>query len=115
MTTWVNTHDGSISSGDKPYGTFWTQISDAPDSTYDWNGNAWVENAGRLAAQQSIAQDITDLAVVKADNTLTAFVAMTPAQVDAWITANVTNLATATNALRILAKIVLVIARRSLR
>lgn len=117
MTTkyWINKFtNNDYSEGDIP-SSLHIEIPQRPDSTYDWDGAQWVQNVAKKIAQDSFNQDITDLAAIKGDNVLTTFVAMTPAQIDAWITANVTNLQTATSALRILAKIVLVIARRSLR
>jgi membrane glycosyltransferase len=69
-----------------------------------------------FAAVQAMRQkDLDDHAAVKGDNQLQTFVQMTPAQVDAWINANVNSLADAKTALKMLAKIVLVTARRSMR
>lgn len=112
---WINPlSNNDYQEGDQPT-PLHVNAPQRPDWTYDWNGVAWIQNAARLAQLQIPAKDSVDLAVVKADATLTTFVAMTPAQVDAWIVTNVVDLPSARNAIKILAKIVLVIARQSLR
>jgi len=58
------------------------------------------------------AQDRADAAAAKADNKLTAFSNMTPAQVRSWIAANVNNLAEAKDAMATLAVAVSILARR---
>ena len=117
MTTkcWINSiNNDDYTEGDQP-SQFHILVPQRPDYTYDWNGNAWIVNVGKVTQAQAIAQDVPDLAAVKGDAQVTAFLAMSPVQLTAWIDANVTNLAGAIIALKILAKAVLVIARRSLR
>lgn len=58
------------------------------------------------------AQNVADAAAAKADSKLNAIANMTPAQVRAWIAANVSNLADAKDALATLAVAVSVLARR---
>jgi hypothetical protein len=67
------------------------------------------------AAAALAAQDTADALAVKANNAVKTFVNMTPAQVDAYIAANVTNIATAVNMLQLLAKAVLILARNQYR
>lgn len=57
-------------------------------------------------------QDQIDAAAAKAYAKLQALVGMTPAQVQAWVSANVTNLAQAQDAIATLAIAVAVLARR---
>lgn len=112
---WINQlTNNDYTEGDKP-SQFHIPVIQRPDWTYDWNGNAWIQNAGRVTQTQSLAQDTIDLATIKADNQVTTFLALSPVQVTTWIDTNVTNLAGAIVALKILAKAVLVLARRSLR
>jgi hypothetical protein len=58
------------------------------------------------ARKQAQTENDADLATLKGNNVLMNFLSMTPAQIDAWVAANVTNLAEARNALALLAKIV---------
>ena len=57
-------------------------------------------------------QDEQDAQAAKSYGKLTALAAMTPAQVQAWVTANVTNLAQAQDAIATLAVAVSILARR---
>ena len=57
-------------------------------------------------------QDQLDAAAAKAYPKLAALMAMTPAQVQAWVTANVTTLAQAQDAITTLAIAVAILARR---
>lgn len=67
-----------------------------------------------IASQQPKppTQDQVDATAAKAYTKLTALRGMTPAQVGAWVDANVTNLATAQDAIKTLAIAVSVLARR---
>ena len=65
-----------------------------------------------LAAAERAAQDVTDITAAKAYGKLTALKAMAPAQVQAWVAANVTNLAQAQDAIATLAIGVSILARR---
>lgn len=116
MTTkcWINQSNNDYCEGDQP-SPLHVEVAQRPDWTYDWNGNAWVQNAGRAAQAQQPAKDAADLAAIKADNALITFANMTPAQVDAYLNANVTDLQSARAALKVLAKIVLLVARQSLK
>jgi hypothetical protein len=95
------------------------EVPQRPDHFHDWDGATWQLNIARKAAADAIIAadlaDSEDLATVKADNQLINFVQMTPVEINTWITTNVTDLPSARNALKILAKIVLVVARKSLR
>jgi len=65
-------------------------------------------SAAELADQQSLM----DVASAKQYAKLIALKSMTPAQVDAWVTANINNLADAKDALKTLAIAVSILARR---
>lgn len=113
---WLNTVDNSVSFGDKPYGSFWQAIPDAPDSLSKWdiNQNAWVPDANKVANVTLDNQNVTDLAAITVDNQIQNFIKMTPAQVDAYFIANVTTAAQAIPILKILCKAVLILTRRQL-
>jgi hypothetical protein len=57
-------------------------------------------------------QNVADIAAAKAYSKLTALAAMSPAQVQAWVVANVTTLPTAQDAIATLAIAVAILARR---
>jgi hypothetical protein len=73
---------------------------------------AWVALGNTPAAADAATQSEADITAAKAYAKLTALVAMTPAQVQAWVTANVTNLAQAQDAIMTLAIAVSILARR---
>ncbi len=81
-----------------------------------WTGTAWAEggtlSAAAVAAAAKAAQDAQDLLDAKAYLKLQALAAMTPAQVGNWVTANVTTLAQAQDAIKTLAIAVSILARR---
>lgn len=83
-----------------------------PGPQYDWNGSAWAVNAQRQAILDAAVSDSADAITAKAYAKLAALKAMTPAQVQAWVTVNVTNLADAKDALMTLAIAVSILARR---
>ncbi len=66
-----------------------------------------------LAAR--LAQDETERLQVKGNAALNTFMNMSPADIDAWMTANVTTLAQARTALTMMAKLLNVACRRQLR
>jgi phage baseplate assembly protein gpV len=101
--------DGSYHEGDGLTGD--VAVTQRPDWTYDWAGNAWVVNGGRAALVSAAAALDVDLSAVKADGPIGTFLKMSPAQIDSYITLNVTNLAGAVAVLRVLAKVVAVMAR----
>ena len=68
--------------------------------------------AEEVAAAAKIARDAADAGAAKVDAKLNALAAMTPAQVRAWVAANVTNLADAKDVLSTLAVAVSIIARK---
>ena len=85
-------------------------------------GHRWVPHVttqaeidAKTEAATQEQDDADDKAAVKADQTLRNFVTMRPAQIDNYINNNVTDLASAKMVLKLLAKIVLVIARRMFR
>jgi uncharacterized protein (DUF2062 family) len=107
------TPPASYHEGDAQYGDI--VVPQRPDSTYIWNGSAWAQDATLKVAQDEIVRLETERSAVAQVPAIKTLVAMTPAQVDAWILANVTDLASARTALGILAKIVAVIARAQLK
>lgn len=68
----------------------------------------------QTAAVTQQAADDTDRGAVRADAQVRALMAMTPSQIDTWMTANVTTLAQARTVLTRLAQIVAVLLRREL-
>lgn len=70
------------------------------------------EVADEIASEARQTQDRTDAAAAKADNKLNALANMTPAQVRAWVAANVGNLADAKDTIATLAVAVSILARR---
>ena len=87
------------------------------------SGNTLVFNQARAdqhaaATQQEAlaatkaAQDATDAATAKADAKVAAIGAMTPAQVKAWVTANVSTLADAKDLITTLAVVISILARK---
>lgn len=75
----------------------------------------WVEEdatSEQIAARQKRASYVERRAEVKADQFVTAFLKMSPAEVVSYVNVNVTNLASAKTVLTKLALIVLILARR---
>ncbi len=87
-------------------------VPQRPSYIHDWNGATWVVNAARQAAATQALQDIQDASDAKAYAKLKALSQMTPAQVQGWVTTNVTNLAQAQDAIATLAIAVSVLIRR---
>lgn len=75
----------------------WTEIDASPEE---------------IAAREKAEVDAASKIAVRQDAFVANFVAMTPAQVEAYISANVTSLATAKDVISKLAKMVLILARR---
>ena len=78
----------------------------------------WIEvdvPAEVVAERRAEAKDDAARLAIKADAFVSTFVAMTPAQVTAYIEANVTNLASAKNVIEKLALMLLLLARREFR
>jgi hypothetical protein len=71
-----------------------------------------IPTAEQIAAAAVVTQLRADTQAAKADAKLVALAAMTPAQVRAWVAANVTNLADAKDALATLAVCVSILARK---
>lgn len=65
-----------------------------------------------LAAAAQAQKDLEDVAAAKSYAKLTALKSMTPAEIQAWVAANVTNLAQAQDAITTLAVAVGILARR---
>lgn len=82
----------------------WTQVWDQPDAT-----------AEQIARRQADAKNLAEQAEIKLDNFVGTFIGMTPAEVSAYIGANVTDLASAKNVLNKLALIVLPLAKREFK
>ena len=85
-------------------GDVWTQV---------WN--EVPASAGEVATRQQAENDDAAKSAIKTDNFVNTFIAMTPAQVTAYIETNVTSLATAKNVIGKLALMVLLLARREFR
>jgi len=85
-------------------GDVWTQVWDEVPAS-----------AEQIAERQTAADDVAAKDAIKADNFVTNFIAMTPAQVASYIQANVTDLASAKNVIGKLALMVLLLARREFR
>lgn len=66
----------------------------------------------QITAVEQAVKDLADIAAAKSYAKLTALKRMTPAQVQAWVAANVTNLAQAQDAIATLAIAVGILARR---
>lgn len=84
-----------------------------PDASGTWlfSAGAWIVDPVKAAAAVVAAKLGADVAAAAATPAVMTLIAMSPAQVDAWCLANVVDLASARNAIAILAKIVAVVAR----
>ena len=58
-----------------------------PDSSYEWNGAAWAQNAAKAQALADAAAAQSERASAKADAQIQAFLALTPAARDSAIDA----------------------------
>lgn len=85
-------------------GTKWTQTWEEFDAP-----------AEQVALRQEEQREGENRTVIKADNFVQAFINMSPAEVTAYIDANVTNLQSAKNVINKLALMVLLLARREFR
>ena len=74
-----------------------------------------VISPAEQAARAEIAAQHAIIATLKADAAVQALRTRTPAQVDAWVDSNVTTLAEARAVLKILARIVALLARQMLK
>jgi hypothetical protein len=95
-----------------------TGINPAPAAGWYVSGNTWSADPitpEDIADKARRDQDAADLAATRADALITALVTRTPAQIDAYMDANVTSLATARDVLKLLAKCVAIVARAQLR
>lgn len=111
MGYYLSSADGSYYEGDQA-NHLDTAVPQRPAASYDWNGSTWIVNAVRQAAENQAAQDVADSTAAKSYAKLTALRRMTPAQVQSWVAANVTNLAQAQDAITTLAIAVGILARR---
>lgn len=91
-----------------PAGATWEIVPDLPA---DIAAALAAQAATRKALDDGIA---ADTATLKADNALRALMKASPAQIDTWVTNNVTDLAGARVAIKMLAKAVSVLARARL-
>ncbi len=82
----------------------WTQVWDQLDAT-----------AEQIARREADAKNLAERAEIKLDNFVGTFIGMTPAEVRAYIGANVTNLASAKGVIEKLAVMVLLLARREFK
>ena len=71
-----------------------------------------AEKAAADARVAALAKDVADAAIAKADAKVAAIGAMTPAQVKAWVTANVATLADAKDLITTLAVVISILARK---
>lgn len=91
-----------------------TPVSRRPDTTYDWTGNGWVENPGRLATALGAAQVAIDNATVLSMPAIQTLVNSSPAQIQQFITQTVVDLPSARQVLLTLALIVRQLAAKGL-
>jgi hypothetical protein len=77
-----------------------------------YSAGVFTGDIGIAQAAAAAAQNATDIATAKQYAKLTALSQMTPAQVKAYVTANVTTLAQAQDAITTLAIAVSILARR---
>ena len=89
------------------------------EATPTGSGSTWTQAWSVVALSQpeidantQAAADAADATAAKAYAKLNALKAMTPAQISAWVDANVTNLATAQDAIKTLAIAVGILTRR---
>lgn len=101
--------------------TWWTDDKGAvangrlnPDFRPMTAGEETTFLAAQAAAAAARAALDADVATLRGDNALKALMRSTPAQIDAWTAANITDLASARNAIRLLARAVSVLARNVL-
>jgi hypothetical protein len=95
-----------------------TGINPAPAAGWYTDGVTYSANPitpEDIAEKAQRDQDAADLAATRADALITALITRTPAQIDAYIEANVTSLASARDVLKLLAKCVAIVARAQLR
>lgn len=85
-------------------------------------GDVWTQvwsvvpaSAEEIAKRQAKAADEAAKAAVKADSFVGNFIAMTPAQVETYVQANVTNLATARDVIAKMGVMLLLLARREFK
>lgn len=71
-------------------------------------------SAAELAADAELSARAAIVSTLRANALVTALATRTPAQIDSWITANVTDLPSAINAIRLLAYVVALLARERL-
>jgi len=107
------TPPASYHEGDAQYGDI--VVPQRPDSTYDWSGSDWVQNAARKADVDEGLRLIAEKAAAQQIPELVLLLNATPAQIDAWFAANVTTVASARAALIILAKAVAILGRREFK
>ena len=86
-----------------------------PDPTYDWNGNAWVVNAGRATAAQAQTQIIADANAVLATPLIQALTNATDAQISAFVGSHSTADAGTQTLLVLLARAVRILLQRGLQ
>lgn len=91
-----------------PYGSGFYTVYENGDTLPDLD---WPPSDNSAIAAQEV-RDIQDAAAARQYAKLTALKSMTPAQVQTWVAANVTNLAQAQDAITTLAIVVSVLARR---
>lgn len=98
-------------------GDGWDGVNFIPQPTpYDrWNGSSWIHDQVAEDRANAAAIDTAEIDEIKADGLVQQFVARTPAQVGDWVDANVTDLASAKAVLKLMAKMLLIIARRLYR
>ena len=84
----------------------------AGPSTIVFEGGKYVVRTGTDYAPPIVTQDELDALAARQYAKLAALMVMTPAQIQAWVVANVTTLATAQDAIATLATAVGILARR---
>lgn len=97
-----------------PFGTI--QLTVEEESLRDTEEAAWA--AGQLSRDVFISRvgvDEVERQSVKSNTALITFINMTPTQIDSWVDTNVNSLSDARIALKLLAKILNVAVRRTIR
>lgn len=87
-----------------------------------FDGSVWVQTWGEedasvdeQATRQAAADDVAAKAAIELDPFVATFIAMTPAEIETYIDANVTDLASARELFKKIGKMLLLLARREFR
>lgn len=111
---WDNEAQRAVYMGTADWGVFvrWLDAGNVPD---EWSAPPHVPTADEIAAAAENAARDNIEATLRADAYVQALRTRTPAQVDAWIDSTVTDLASARAVLKIVARILALIARERIK